>query len=300
MFSCRRIVLNTPIASEEPPAPISLSAFALTAKTQLKTLIVNHISSEDGTRTSSSSRVNYTTLKSSPQYSAYLSQARALNTLQFDMEMPRSNENEKKSFFLNLYNALTLHAMIETENVSNTMLSRLSFFNSYSYGIGTRLFSLNDIEHGVLRRNSSSPAGFFPVFRGWMFSSLPLFASDDLRMLAVMKVADPRIHFALNCGANSCPAIRAYSPSDEIDAQLDLAAMAFLQEESNCGFDGETKVLKLSMILHWYAKDFGKDDEQVVDFIKKFCTEQVKTALDQAGAMIKIEYFPYDWTSNAV
>jgi hypothetical protein len=37
------------------------------------------------------------------------------------------------------------------------------------------------------------------------------FSSSDARMANALEKAEPRIHFALNCGAKSCPPIKTYS-----------------------------------------------------------------------------------------
>ena len=41
---------------------------------------------------------------------------------------------------------------------------------------------------------------------------------------------DPRIHFALNCGAASCPPIRVYTP-ERLEFGLAAAASAFCASE---------------------------------------------------------------------
>ena len=49
-----------------------------------------------------------------------------------------------------------------------------------------------------------------------------------------MQVVDPkdkRIHFALNCGAKSCPPIRVFAP-ENVDTSLQKAAEAFCEGES--------------------------------------------------------------------
>ena len=56
------------------------------------------------------------------------------------------------------------------------------------------------MEHGVLRANKGHPA-----------SGEPEFAASDPRHSVSLSVVDPRIHFALNCGARSCPPIRVYT-----------------------------------------------------------------------------------------
>jgi hypothetical protein len=48
--------------------------------------------------------------------------------------------------------------------------------------------------------------------------------------LQVVRPVDPRIHFALNCGAASCPAIKLYS-TDTLEEGLAAAAEAFCASE---------------------------------------------------------------------
>lgn len=43
---------------------------------------------------------------------------------------------------------------------------------------------------------------------------------------------DPRIHFALNCGARSCPPV-AYYTVDQIDEQLQAAMTGHLKAETD-------------------------------------------------------------------
>ena len=51
--------------------------------------------------------------------------------------------------------------------------------------------------------------------------------SDPRRSLAIEKM-DPRVHFALNCGAKSCPPVRVFSPPPALDKELKAAATAFV------------------------------------------------------------------------
>ena len=63
---------------------------------------------------------------------------------------------------------------------------------------------------------------------------------------------DYRIHFALNCGATSCPPIAFYTP-EQVDMQLNLATDHFVQSDSRL----ERDTLKVSKLYSWYSKDFG-------------------------------------------
>ena len=73
-------------------------------------------------------------------------------------------------------------------------------------------YSCDDIENGVLRANRK------PVV-----ALGPLFGPRDPRLACVMPEVDQRLHFALNCGASSCPAVKYYT-AENVDDELTLAA----------------------------------------------------------------------------
>lgn len=76
----------------------------------------------------------------------------------------------------------------------------LQFFNYTSYIIGGHRYSLQDIENGILRSNRKAVGAL----------SLP-FKKNDPRLKVALAKNEPLIHFALVCGAKSCPPIKTYS-----------------------------------------------------------------------------------------
>ena len=85
------------------------------------------------------------------------------------------------------------------------------------------------------------------------------FPNDDPRFKVTLKSLDPRIHFALNCGARSCPPIRVYT-EDKLEGQLDTASVSFLDQEVSVIKDPASGkwILELSKLFLWYGDDFGK------------------------------------------
>ena len=104
-------------------------------------------------------------------------------------------------------------------------------------------FSLDDIEHGILRR--------YRWKWSWGYLSNP-FATLLIRNLAIQQI-DFRIHFALNCGAKSCPPIAFYTVK-KLDEQLDEAMYSFVVSETT--IDRNNKIIKTSKLLYWYRGDF--------------------------------------------
>ena len=121
------------------------------------------------------------------------------------------------------------------------------FWRIHAYNIGGLVYSLDEIEHGVLRMNKGHPNARRQEFE-----------DADPRAQVALTSLDPRIHFALNCGARSCPPIRVYT-EDRIDSQLDTASRSFLDQEVSLIKDPVTDkwTLELSKLFLWYGEDFG-------------------------------------------
>lgn len=97
--------------------------------------------------------------------------------------------------------------------------------------------------------------------------------------------ADPRIHFALNCGAVSCPAIRFYS-AERLEAELDLATRAFLASEAR--HDPAADRVDVSPIFRLYQGDFG-GTRGILDFLRRH-------EVIPEGARPRLGYLPYDFS----
>ena len=125
--------------------------------------------------------------------------------------------NVKIAFFLNLYNALVIHGFVVLGPPTN-LYQRLYFYNHTCLSITGMVYSLNDIEHGVLRGNQKPHTSYRRVF-----------APADPRLQSAVVVWDPRVQFALVRGTRSCPALAVYDP-DQLDTQLDVATRAFCSD----------------------------------------------------------------------
>lgn len=147
-------------------------------------------------------------------------------------------DDAKKTFWINIYNAYF-------QILSNReKLYRKTIFSKKIIIIAQTRFSLDDIEHGILRKYRWKQS----------FGYLPNpFTSLLIRNLAVHKL-DYRIHFALNCGAKSCPPIAFYT-LEKIDNQLNDAMYSFILSET--AIDRNNKTIATSKLLHWYRADFG-------------------------------------------
>lgn len=173
--------------------------------------------------------------------------------------------DEQFAFYINAYNAWTIK-LILTGYPGVKSIKDLGVFFSSPWKkklcrIDGEVISLDQIEHGILR----------PRFK------------------------DPRVHFAINCAARSCPPLRSNPYQGAIlDQQLDEMASAFINDPSRNRL--ERTILYVSKIFDWFEEDFNED---VVGFILKYANGGLKKGLESNKGDVVIKYLDYDWSLNA-
>jgi len=158
-----------------------------------------------------------------------------------DLYAELDTEEKKLAFWLNIYNAFTQTGLQKNPEAYK---KRNQFFSDKFFMIAGKKLSLDLTEHGLLRHSK------------WKYSLghfNKIFISAFEKRFRLEKL-DFRIHFALNCGARSCPPIAFYKP-EEINRQLDLATKVYLKNEVEY-FSEENRV-NVPAIFSWFRGDFG-------------------------------------------
>jgi GH15 family glucan-1,4-alpha-glucosidase len=227
-------------------------------------------------------RVAYERMSESEMYRHYLELSYSLNAM--DLNGLRNRE-EKTAFWINLYNVIVIHGVIEL-GVRDSVKEIRNFFSRVRYRIGNFLFSPNDIEHGILRGNRRPPHSLFRRF-----------GKSDPRLSYTLYPVDPRIHFALVCASSSCPPIDVYT-AGELNSELDIAGRTFLNA-GGIRLDKEENRASLSRIFKWYDRDFGTDMAERLRFIVRFLYDDTnRKYIEENAESIKVDYQKYDWRLN--
>ncbi|GFP79046.1 glutaredoxin [Phtheirospermum japonicum] len=232
--------------------------------------------SEDG------KHVDYRSIHGSEEFARYLRIVEELQRVEL-FEMPRE---EKLSFFINLYNMMSIHAILVWGHPARA-LERRKFFGDFKYVIGGSTYSLSALYNGILRGNQRPP-----------YNLIKPFGVSDRRLKVALPHTEPLVHFALVCGTRSGPALRCYSPGN-IDKELIDAACNFLRN-GGLYVDLAANVVYVSKTLRWYSADFGKNEIEVL----KHAANYLEPADTQAflelisTTQIKVIYQPYDWGLN--
>jgi hypothetical protein len=201
-----------------------------------------------------------------------------------DLPQGEDSHSTVVAFYINLYNCLILSGEVAFGH-PKWVLERKRFWRTTSFRVGPHVLSCEDIEHGILRCNRSGQ-----------------FGSGDARLALVLTKFDYRIHFALNCGARSCPPIRVYTASNTQKA-LQFAFESFMLD--NVRYDAGRNTLTVSKLLQWYKSDFIGDDnaddqECLLSFVRGALPRDhsVHQGDEKLLASMKIVFDKYDWSCN--
>lgn len=170
--------------------------------------------------------------------------------------------DERLAYWINAYNAFTVKLIVDHYPVESIkdIKNGIPFVNTVwdikFIDIEGRTYDLNNIEHGIIR----------PKFE------------------------EPRIHFAVNCAAVSCPKLadRAYT-AEQLDAQLTQAAESFLEDEQkNHLRPGQIKISKL---FTWYQGDFTANGRTLIEYLNQYAPIGIEKEAT-------IDYMEYNWALN--
>lgn len=211
------------------------------------------------------------------------------------MHLPRvqlssMSDSQRLVFFLNVFHSLQMHAYLES-HMPDSVQDRIHIMASFAYNIGDQTFSLLEIEHGILRHWSPYPKelldGMFHFPAKWKTSDWPKSSCAPRR-------ADPRINFILSPLASSGPPLHVFTV-ETLEFTLQSATEAFLRR--NVLVSPDNSVIILPKQLYWYAREFGKRERNVIDWVSRYLEpSQQEILISTKKDSLRVKYNEYDWT----
>ncbi|MQL93459.1 hypothetical protein Taro_026102 [Colocasia esculenta] len=171
--------------------------------------------------------------------------------------------NEKLAFWINLYNALIMHAYL-AYGVPKSDLKLFSLMQKVAYTVGGHSFSAITIEYVVLKMKP-------PIHRPQtaLFLALhKLKVSEEQRKFSV-DVPEPLVAFALSCGMYSSPAVKIFTPKN-VREELQEAQRDFIR--ASVGVNNKGKLLVPKMIYS-FAR-LSVDDANLATWLSHFLPPQ--------------------------
>jgi hypothetical protein len=176
------------------------------------------------------------------------------------------SRNEQFAFYINAYNAWTIKLILSgypgVTSIKDLGSLLKSPWKKKIVRIDGKVITLDHVEHEILR----------PRYK------------------------DPRVHFAINCAAKSCPPLRPEPFNGNIlDRQLDDSTRSFINNPQSYRLDDSE--LYVSRIFKWFSEDFNED---IFGFFLKYATGNLKQELKSKSERIVVQYLEYDWSLNEV
>ena len=172
------------------------------------------------------------------------------------LEVPTMPE-ARLAHMINAYNALSMYNVIASGiPLSHKGFAKVKFFVLRKFEIGGTAMSLYGFENDVIR-----------------------------------KLGEPRVHFALNCSAVSCPVLpRAAFTAEGLNAELEREARNFFARADNLHVNDAQRTVVFNEILKFYTEDFVPAHAQnLIAYAQRYTNQTIPP--DYAVA-----FRPYDWT----
>jgi len=181
-----------------------------------------------------------------------------------ELDIEALNEGEQFAAWSNAYNALTVQHILGRYPVKSIRSGYISGpWKRVKMNVGGRNISLNDIEHEVLR----------------------------------VEWDEPRVHYAINCAAYSCPNLQPKAwEAVTLDADLDAAAGAYINNPRGVTVR-KNGTLSVSEIYKWFDEDFGGSKAAVIEHLLAHAKPDLAAQIE---ANPKITDYEYDWALNDV
>ncbi|MDH4069892.1 MAG: DUF547 domain-containing protein [Ignavibacteria bacterium] len=199
--------------------------------------------------------VDYQEIKTDERFRRYLNQLS-----QTDPDAIR-DKADRLAFWINAYNAFTIELIVDhlpVQSIREITVGETGPWDIVWIGIGGELYSLNQIEHEIIRKQFN----------------------------------EPLIHMALVCAAISCPPLlsEAYT-GERLKEQMEHSARLFLADTTKNRYDETTRTLYLSELFQWYGDDFTARYGSAV----RFALGVIGVAESDG---ISVRYLPYNWNLN--
>ncbi|KAG8092008.1 hypothetical protein GUJ93_ZPchr0012g19720 [Zizania palustris] len=176
--------------------------------------------------------LDYSRIAASEEFRRYANLVQELQRV----DMSALAAEERLPFFLNLHNAMAIHAVVRVGQPG--AVDQRSFFSDFQYVVGGHPYSLATIKNGILRSNRRQP-----------YTIAKPFGSSDKRLELVQGKLNPLVHFGVCDATRSSPIVRFFS-THGVEPELRHAAREFFLN-GGVEIDLESRTVHLTRIVKW-------------------------------------------------
>ncbi|GAB4236376.1 MAG: hypothetical protein Tsb0034_10990 [Ekhidna sp.] len=172
-------------------------------------------------------------------------------------KLDTASKDHITAFYINAYNILVIKQIVDNYPIKSPM-DVDGFFKRANFRVAGESISLDQIEFEKL----------------------------------IGRTNDPRIHFALGCGARSCPFLysNAFFPK-QLHEQLEFRARQIIEQPNYVFVEESERTVTVSKIFDWYQDQFESSAGSLIKYINQYKRKKVPE-------VFYVKFHEYDWSLN--
>ncbi|XP_061358775.1 uncharacterized protein LOC133302936 [Gastrolobium bilobum] len=217
---------------------------------------------------------------------------RSLTSRLEDVNPRKMKHEEKLAFWINVHNALAMHALL-VFGISANNVKRMSSVLKAAYNIGGHTISVDLIQNFILGCRMPRPGQWL---RLWFPSKTKSKVRDARKGYAIHR-SEPLLLFALCSGSHSDPAVRLYT-SKRVSEELESAKEEYMQ--STVTITKEQKIV-LPKIVDSFAKNLGLGASDLMEMVEPYLPDSQRKSIPEFQSKTSwkgIELTPHNFTFN--
>ncbi|KAH6774683.1 electron transporter [Perilla frutescens var. hirtella] len=201
----------------------------------------------------------------------------------------KMSHEEKLAFWINVHNALVMHAFLAYGVPQNNM-KRMFLLLKAAYNVGGQIVSADVIQSSILGCRLSRPGQWLRL----LLSSKTKFKAGDERQAYGIERPEPLLYFALSSGSHSDPAVRIFTPK-RVFQELEAAKDDYIRATFGVRKDHKIRLPKL---FESFAKDSGLRPDGILEMIQHSLPDSLRRTIkkcQQAKTRKNIEWVPHNF-----
>ncbi|KAG6618350.1 NEK protein kinase [Phytophthora cinnamomi] len=168
-------------------------------------------------------------------------------------------KHERQPFFINIYNAMVLHGLVEF-GVPQNIGQYKAFERDVAYTIGGLDFTLGDVKHGILRCNRKPPSNYWER----------QLQAQDPKLQFRLHIRDPRSLLVLiDCAeplptAEDVPILKPGRTDTDLEEQAEKFCERLVEVDERAG------EIVLPRVLRIFRDDFGSSEAEMVSWLVQY------------------------------
>lgn len=168
-------------------------------------------------------------------------------------------KHERQPFFINIYNVMVLHGLIEF-GVPQNIGQYKAFERDVTYAIGGLDFTLGDIKHGILRCNRKPPSNYWERQLQAQDPKLQfrLHIRDPRSLLVLIEYSEPLP------SAEDAPILKPGRTDTDLEEQAEKFCERYVEVNERAG------EIVLPRVLRIFRDDFGSSEAEMVSWLVQY------------------------------